>query len=355
VGEGSFLARKAEKKLKIWSYSQSHRIDGKGPLVDKANGYFEACEVHGLSPDTVRSYAFTLMAFFKWFKGDLEIFKKFNQKRLQDWMFELKKQECKARSINQMLVCVRGFYRFCFGVAVPHAPGVLYPKGYYKAMTRHPFTNRYRPGKSLLELKVKVEKRVVDPLKPKEVDTFLSDLKRYRDLAVVLTMLLCGLRSQEVISILLEDVNFHQSSLLVRGKGKRERVVPLPFQLMQVFEKYLEFERPKDHSQHFFVSLQGKNYGNKLNRNTFRAFFWYHRKKLGLPKARPHQFRHAFASDLARVGVPLTTIQRLLGHADPKTSLIYIELFLEDIRLEYERAMKRIAERYAAISSQKIT
>jgi site-specific recombinase XerD len=65
---------------------------------------------------------------------------------------------------------------------------------------------------------------------------------------------------------------------------------------------------------------------------------------------RPHQFRHAFASDLARVGVPLTTIQRLLGHADPKTSLIYIELFLEDIREEYNRAMGRISERYAALS-----
>jgi site-specific recombinase XerD len=125
----------------------------------------------------------------------------------------------------------------------------------------------------------------------------------------------------------------------------------MPFALMQVYEKYLEIERPAANSDSFFVVLQGKNKGQKLNRHTFRAFFWYHRKKLGLHKARPHQFRHAFASDLARVGVPLTTIQRLLGHADPKTSMIYIELFLEDIREEYNRAMKRIAERYAALSN----
>jgi integrase/recombinase XerC len=192
---------------------------------------------------------------------------------------------------------------------------------------------------------------VVDPLKPVEVDQFIADLSRYRDLAIVLTMLVCGLRSQEVILLRMEDVNFHQSSLRVRGKGKRERLVPMPFALMQVYEKYLEIERSVVNSDAFFVVLQGKNKGQKLNRHTFRAFFWYHRKKLGLPKARPHQFRHAFASDLARVGVPLTTIQRLLGHADPKTSMIYIELFLDDIREEYNRAMKRIAERYAALSN----
>ena len=50
---------------------------------------------------------------------------------------------------------------------------------------------------------------------------------------------------------------------------------------------------------------------------------------------------------MARAGVPITTIQRLLGHADPQTSEIYIELFMEDIRLEYEKAMARLGDRYA--------
>jgi site-specific recombinase XerD len=336
--------------MKIWSYSQSHRIDGKGKCVEQANRFFEVAEVQGLSMDTVRSYAFTLMAFFIFIENDYNRIKKLSQLDLQDWMTHLKRRELKPRSINQMLVCVRGFYRFLYDKTVPHKAGVLYPLGHYKG-ARPSADRTFRGGRRQLklQLKVKVPSEIIKPLEPKEVDHFIADLSRYRDLGIVMTMLLCGLRSQEVILLRMEDVNFHQSSLRVRGKGKRERVVPMPFALMQIYEKYLEVERPNSGSESFFVVLQGKNKGQSLNRHTFRAFFWYHRKKLNLPKARPHQFRHAFATDLARVGVPLTTIQRLLGHADPKTSLIYINLFLEDIRAEYNRAMDRIAERYAAL------
>jgi site-specific recombinase XerD len=335
--------------LKIWSYSQSHRIDGEGELVERANKFFEACEIHGLSPDTVRTYAFALMALFRWMRGDWKIFEEFNQKTLQDWMHHLKREGMKPRSINQRLVCVRGFYRFCFGNTVPHAAGVLYPKGYYKAPRRGTPYHAPRQRRPFLELRVKVPKQVVDPLTPKEIDQFLGGIRRYRDLAITLVMLLCGLRTQEVIFLRKEDVNFHQSSLRVRGKGKRERLVPMPFHLMQVLEKYLEMERPSDAGENFFVNLQGARKGQMMKREAFRRFFWYHRRRLGVPKAKPHQFRHAFASDMARAGVPLTTIQKLLGHADPKTSLIYIELFLDDIKAEYDKAMKRIEARYAAL------
>lgn len=336
--------------MKIWSYSQSHRIDGDGELVKKANRYFEAGEVHGLSPDTVRSYAFTLMAFFVWIKSDWKTFEDLDQRKLQDWLTHLKSVGLKPRSINQMLVCVRAFYRFNFAKGVPHAAGVLYPKAHYRGPRRNERGDLYRRRRDFLELKVKVPHEVVNPIRPEEIDQLLRNLNRYRDLAITLTMLLCGLRSQEIILLRMEDVNFHQSALRVRGKGKRERIVPLPFQLMQVYEKYLTVERPEPCSNNFFVVLQGKRTGQALNRHSFRAFFWYHRKKLNLKKARPHQFRHAFASDMARAGVPLTTIQKLLGHSDPKTSLIYIELFLDDIRAEYDKAITRIAEKYAAFS-----
>lgn len=336
--------------MKIWSYSLSHRIDGEGELIQKANRYFEAGEVQGLSPDTVRSYAYTLMAFFLWIDSGWKTFEDLDQKKLQDWLSHLKSVGLKPRSINQMLVCVRGFYRFTFGKSVPHSAGVLYPRPHYRGQRRNERGDPYGRARIGLELKVRVPYEVMDPIRPAEIDRLLKNLNRYRDIAITLTMLLCGLRSQEIILLRMEDVNFHQSALRVRGKGKRERIVPLPFQLMQVYEKYLAIERPDDCSDRFFVVLQGKRAGEALNRHSFRAFFWYHRKKLNLKKARPHQFRHAFASDMARAGVPLTTIQKLLGHSDPKTSLIYIELFLDDIRAEYDRAIKRIGEKYAAFS-----
>ena len=165
--------------MKIWSHSLSFRIDGKGALIDKANKYFEAGEVHGLSPDTVRSYAYTLMAFFLFIEEDWPLFESLDQKKLQDWMFHLKEIGLKPRSINQMLVCVRGFYRFSFGKVIPHAAGVLYPKSHYRGSRRNVLGVPYRKSTGQLELKIKVPHEVVDPVKPEEIDELLKNLKRY--------------------------------------------------------------------------------------------------------------------------------------------------------------------------------
>jgi len=239
---------------------------------------------------------------------------------------------------------------FCFDLPIPHAKGVLYPKGYYRGPRREGRLGLFFPKrKHLLELRVKVPKKVIDPLKPSEVDEFLKDIRRYRDLAIVLIMLFCGLRSQEALLLRVEDVDFIKCQVRVRGKGNKERIVPLPYQLMQLFDKYLTHERQSS-GDRFFVVLQGKNSGKSMTPSGLRSLFRYRSFVTQIARAKPHQFRHAFASDMARAGVPLTTIQRLLGHSDPSTSEIYIQLCLDDIRADYERAIKRIGNRYAAIA-----
>jgi site-specific recombinase XerD len=335
--------------MKIWSYSLSFRIDGEGVLIEKANTFLEKGEIHGLSSDTAKAYAYAMMALFRHLKKDFHKLETFSQHDLQSWMGIMKKAGLKPRSINHRLTVARSFYKFCFGKDIPHAPGVLYPHARYKNSQLNHKNHRslYRP--QFLELKVKVPYEVINPLKPAEVDCFLRSIHRYRDLGITLTMLLCGLRSLEVIQLKVSDVNFQQSSLTVSGKGRRQRIVPMPFRLMQIFEKYLELERPNTNEENFFVILQGNKKGKRMSREGLRNSFRYRRSKTGITDANPHRFRHTFASDMAKSGVPLTTIQKLLGHADPRTTLIYIELFLDDIRAEYDKAMKRIEERYAAL------
>jgi site-specific recombinase XerD len=338
-----------EEDMKIWNYSLSYRIDGEGELILKANSFLEKAEIHGLSSDTARAYAFALMAFFKYLEMDYSKLEKFTQENLQAWMGLMNKSTLKPRSINHRLTVARAFYRFCFGKEVPHHPGVIYPHASYRSnrMSNQGRRSLYRPNIS--NLRVKVPYVVVAPLTPEEVDKFLRSIYRYRDLSITLTMLLCGLRSLEVLKLKVSDVNFQQSSLKVTGKGKRERILPMPLRLMQIFERYLQVERPDSTGDAFFVVLQGKKTGEPMSREGLRSIFRYHRGKTGLTEARAHKFRHTFASDMARSGVSLTTIQKLLGHSDPRISLIYIELFLDDIRAEYDQAMKRIEERYAAL------
>jgi len=341
-------------QMKLWSYSQSHRIEGDGKLVEQANKFFEACEVHGNSMDSVKTYVFGLMRFFRWIKSDWTHFENFTQKDLQDWMASMKNEGLKPSSINQRLNCVRGFYRFCFNAAIPRAPGVLYPKGYYRNRRYFNYGDNAgrRPNR---ELYIKSPKPILQPMNPNEVNKFMAHLRRYRDVAIVLAMLSCGLRSMEVIGLKFEDVDFHQCQIRVTGKRRKERIVPMSYPIMQAFEKYLVFERPSKSENRFFVIIRGNDAGKPLNRETFRSFFRYHRKKTGVIAAHPHEFRHVFASDLARSGVQAQIIQELLGHAEIKTIQIYIDLNIDDIRAEYDRAMKRIEERYAAIQTKTTT
>lgn len=332
----------------IFSEQKFQIIDG-GIFSKKANEFLYAMICKGFSLATARSYAYDLIGLNRWTKSqNISWSKKFNQKHLQSWMFYCQEQNLKPRSINRRLASVRMFYRFCYGCQIPHSAGVLYSKGSNRSSRRESRLGLFKiPQKSFLELHVKVPRKVIDPLKPSDVDSFLRDIRRYRDLAIILSRLLCGLRSQEVINLQKDDVDFQQSQLRVMGKGKRERIVPMSLRLMEIFEKYLTYERPSKCGAHFFVILQGCSLGKVMTTAGLRSLFRYRRSVTDVAKAKPHQFRHTFASDLARAGVPITTIQRLLGHADPQTSEIYIELFMEDIRAEYEKAMVRLGDRYA--------
>ncbi len=188
--------------LRVWAYSQSYRLDGPGHLVERANDFFEKAEEQGLSMDTVRSHAFALLSLFRFIQSDWNRFGNLNQKILQDWMIYLSKEKkLQARSVNLRLCTARVFYQYCFGKPIPHAPGVLYPRGHFRGQKGNPLRPGKRRYRNLLELRIKTEKKVVDPLKPPEIDLFLKNVRRYRDMSIALTMLLCGLRSQASLSI----------------------------------------------------------------------------------------------------------------------------------------------------------
>ena len=121
--------------------------------------------------------------------------------------------------------------------------------------------------------------------------------------------------------------------------------------LIEVLEKYLAMERPSHAAESLFVVFQGKRVGQALSYPGIRSLFRYRRMLTQIERAKPHQFRHTFASDMARAGVPITSLQKLLGHAEMRTCEIYIHLNIDDVRSDYDRAMKRIGERYAEIQN----
>ena len=158
-------------------------------------------------------------------------------------------------------------------------------------------------------------------------------------------MLFSGLRTKEVIELKLSDVNLNERSIRFMGKGRKERVVPLSNVLIVYIKKYLKFERPKDSaSTNLFVILQGQGRGCTMTTSGIRSLFRYRKERFNLSKSNAHRLRHTFGSNMAKQGVRLPTLQKMMGHSSPEITLKYIELSGKDLVDEFDRVMKNIKE-----------
>lgn len=159
-------------------------------------------------------------------------------------------------------------------------------------------------------------------------------------------MLLCGLRSCEVLALQTHDIDVIDDQILVRGKGQKERRLPLSSSVRKALINYLDYERPdRPHSQ-CFVVLKGRNRGQPLTPEGLRKLFRHQRKQKGLSRAHAHLFRHTFATHLIRENVSLAVVQKLLGHSDIEVTMGYVHLSLSDVSREYTRAMTALEHSY---------
>ncbi len=322
-------------------------FDSDAPLAD-ASRFLRALEARGVSAHTVRAYAFDLVVFYRWLDEAHETLDKLIAAKLIDFIAAQRRVNAQPNSINRRLTTIRSFYRFCTDEELERGAGIVTPAPHYRGRGRDRFLglHRIRPKKRL-NLRVKVPHRLVEPLRPDEVRLFLGKLRRYRDLALVQLLLFCGLRSDEVLRLELENVQFHDRRLRIRGKGDRERAVPLPDLLASLLRDYLRFERPTcSRTPRLFVVMQGPRRGQPMTAAGLRSLFRCRRRHNELARANPHRFRHTFGADMARAGVRLPMLQRMMGHVQPSTTLRYINLSLEDLAAEYSRAIAQIKQRY---------
>ncbi len=330
------------------SGAQAFGISGVNDDVTKANEFLRALAARMLSSHTIRAYGYDLIEFFRWqevaaFTLDqltsalLLDFVRFEQGRLQN-----------PRTINRRLSTIQLFYRFATGEPLPNGTSAVFPGRHYRGRgnDRNLGLHSLRPP-STRRVRVKAPHTLVQPLELNEIHLFLSRLTRYRDFIIFYSMLLCGLRSQEVIDLQCNDISFDDQSFLVRGKGKKERVLPLPSTVAHFIRSYLTFERPERCSTNsLLVVLQGKNRGKPLTPAGLRSFFRFRRRAPALKRANAHRLRHTFGVNMARQGLNLPVIQRLMGHSDGITTLQYINLSMVDLADDFQRAAKRLEQQY---------
>ncbi len=350
-GLASVVAAEHEPVLRVESggeHSPYSLVDEQRGPVAEANEFLSAVAARGLSPNTVRAYAFDLAALYRWLAAAGKSLEDLQHADLLDFIRDQRHRGGAPRTINRRLTSCRLLYRFWTNKELPLGRGASLPAPHYRGSGKDRKLGLHQlPRRRRVKLRVKVPRTLVEPLEREQVRAVLRSFRRYRDLGLVQLMLLCGLRSAEVLALTLSDVSFEESRVWVHGKGGKERVLPLPQTLMQTLHGYLRLERPRCCCcPELFVVLQGQRRGKPMTRAGLRSLFRHRRLDPAIANANPHRFRHTFGADMARAGVRLAVLQKMMGHDDPAMTLQYINLSMADIAAEFGRAMAHIERRY---------
>jgi integrase/recombinase XerD len=176
----------------------------------------------------------------------------------------------------------------------------------------------------------------------KEVGTLLrqpdkGDARGIRDRAMLETMYAAGLRVSELIGLRLDDIHLKDSFLLCRGKGGKERIVPVGKAAVDAVRTYLDKARPtllKDPTDALFLTRRGRPFTRQGFWKLLRAYA----KAARLPATiSPHVLRHSFATHLLERGADLRAVQLMLGHSQITTTQIYTHISRERLRKVYDK------------------
>lgn len=164
----------------------------------------------------------------------------------------------------------------------------------------------------------------------------------YRDRAILEVMYACGLRASELIDLEMTDIDLYEGMLRARGKGNKERIVPLGRQAIQALQAYLRAGRPEmvkgRPEKALFVNFRG----GRLTRQGLYKIVQGHARTAGLDeRMSPHTLRHSFATHLLAGGCDLRAVQEMLGHADVATTQMYTHLTGQQLRDVYYAAHPR--------------
>jgi len=334
------------------------RLSGDGEAADvaAANRFLAHLNARAFSLATVRAYAFDLLNFLRFCAerrlalagvrpGDLFGY--------LDWQARLPggaggtvvaltgRGRPSPATMNRRIAAVRGLFEHLVMVgdrtdnpvpAARRSSGLRAPR---RGVLGHLGSSRPRSGGQL----VRAERRLPESIAPGDVNAFLADLITYRDRAIVLAMVLGGLRAGEVRGLLLSNVDMGLRRLRVVGKGGRERVVPVDRAFFAELGCYLREERPAGcRTAECFVVLRGPTVGGAMTEAGLRSLFRNHRERSGATRVRPHRLRHTYGSELAAAGMDLLVLRELMGHASAETTAGYVHLSPETLAAEYTAA-----------------
>jgi integrase/recombinase XerC len=279
-----------------------------------------------VSAHTERSYLSDLEQFADFLNGKDET--KIDHQTLRQFIALLRKKGTKKSSIARKLSAIRSFFKYL------NREGIL-------AINPARFVSTPRREKRLpAVLTADDAQRLMEA--PGTTRRDGGDTS-FRDRAVLETLYSTGIRASELIGMNRDDIDRNDRLVRIRGKGRKERVVPIGQKALDAVDTYLGSSKRKNmDSAAVFTGPSGK----RLTARTVQRILENYRKLLGLAQnASPHTLRHSFATHLLESGADLRAIQELLGHASLSTTQRYTHLNLDSLMEIYDKAHPRARRR----------
>lgn len=275
------------------------------------NQFIQYLEVErNYSNNTIKSYKNDLKEFFDYSEKDLKDLKNRDIRIFIEYLYDIDR---KRTTINRKISVLRSYFKF---------------------LRREELLDE-NPMKEILS--AKNNKKLPDFLTINEINDLINsigeeNLLDLRNKTILELLYATGLRVEELVNLKKKDINFKNKYLKVKGKGNKERSVPITDIALKKVNKYLK--RRKYENEKIFLS---KN-GNPLSQRDIRRILKKLIKKMALDKnITPHTIRHSFATHLLERGADLRLVQELLGHSSISTTQIYTHISMEKMKEYYKK------------------
>lgn len=271
-----------------------------------------------LGDNTVESYLLDLMSFLKWFNNDVRITTK---EDILNYISFLR-GNLNEKSINRHISSLKSFYSY------------LADMNYISI----------NPLEDISILKVK--KNLPKYLSTEEVDKLLNIKLNtafdYRNKAMLEVIYGTGLRVSELVKLEYSNIDFENSIVRVKGKGKKDRIVPLGEIASYYLKIYINDYRKKLLNKNNYNEIFLNNHGKPITRQGFNFILENIRRETGIEKElTPHTLRHSFATHLLEGGADIRSIQEMLGHENISTTNIYTTVVNKVLRENYDSYFPR--------------
>lgn len=276
------------------------------------------------SPRTLENYTLALRLFREWRGEDFTGWRDLTPDHFRAYLFELQKQGLARSTVRLRFAAYRSFFKF-----------LVHRRGFPKSpVAEVELPKADKPLPVVLNLS-QIEELLELPMRT-ELTGQAPDWMRERDAAILELFYSTGLRLAELASLDVEDIDSHNDTVRVLGKGSKERLVPIGSHAMAAMQKY-RVAAGVHHGPLFLSKLR-----KRLSTRSLNSVLKRYLALSSIPfNVTPHKLRHSFATHLLDHGADLRSVQALLGHASLSTTQIYTHVTKERLREAYDSAHPR--------------